>query len=180
MLIGASESLLLIVDAQERLAPAVAESAVVVERISLLLRAARLLDVPVLVTEHYPKGIGGTVEPLAALLEPGERFEKIHFSAAAEPGFLERVAATGRTRIVACGMETHVCVQQTVLGLVGAGFRCCLAADAAGSRRETDRALAVERMRGHGVEIVTSEMVMFEWLHRAGTPLFKDVLKLIR
>lgn len=180
MLIRASESLLLIVDAQERLAPAVAESPSVIARIGLLLRAARLFDVPVLATEHYSAGIGGTVEPLAALLRDGERFEKIHFSAPAEPGFLDTIAATGRRRIVACGMETHVCVLQTVLGLRQAGFDCCLAADAAGSRRETDRALGIERMRGHGVEIVTSEMVVFEWLHRAGTPVFKEALKLIR
>ena len=180
MLIRSSESLLLIVDAQERLVPAVAESAAVVAHIAMMLRAARLLDVPVLATEHYPAGIGGTAEPLAALLRDGERFEKIHFSAMAEPGFLERVAAIGRSRIVVCGMETHVCVQQTALGLVEAGFRCCLAADAAGSRREADRMLALERMRGHGVEVVTSEMVVFEWLHRAGTPVFKDVLKLVR
>ncbi|HSK40447.1 MAG TPA: hydrolase [Arenibaculum sp.] len=180
MLLEAARSVLLVVDVQERLVPAVAESQAVVRRIATLLRAAGPVGVPAFATEHYPSGIGPTVPELRGFLAEGTRLEKIHFSAAREPGLVGRVTAGGRDQVVVCGMETHVCVLQTVLGLRQAGVGCWLVADAVGSRRALDRELAIERMRGHGVEIVTAEMVMFEWLHRGGTALFREVLPLIR
>ena len=180
MLLESQRSILLVVDVQERLAPAIAGSEKLVDRISTLLKAAGELDVPVLATEQYSKGLGPTVAPLAGLLPLGSVVEKIHFNAALEPGFVERVRELGRPQIVVTGTEAHVCVLQTTLGLKAAGFDCFLVADAVGSRDPDNRHFGMERMRANGVEIVTSEMVMFEWLRRGATPAFKRVLPLIR
>jgi nicotinamidase-related amidase len=164
MLLESQRSILLVVDVQERLAPAIAGAEALVERISTLLRAAVELDVPILATEQYSKGLGTTVAPLAGLLPPGSVVEKIHFNAAFEPGFVERVRELDRPQIV----------------VTGTGFDCFLVADAVGSRDPENRHFGMERMRANGVEIVTSEMVMFEWLRRGSTPAFKRVLPLIR
>jgi nicotinamidase-related amidase len=180
MLLESQRSILLVVDVQERLAPAIAGSEKLVDRISTLLKAAAELDVPVLATEQYSKGLGHTIEPLAGLLQHGAVVEKIHFNAAFEPGFVERVRQLDRPQIVVTGTEAHVCVLQTTLGLKDAGFDCFLVADAVGSRDPENRHFGMERMRANGVEIVTSEMVMFEWLRRGSTPAFKRVLPLIR
>jgi nicotinamidase-related amidase len=180
MLLESQRSILLVVDVQERLAPAIAGAEALVERISTLLRAAVELDVPILATEQYSKGLGTTVAPLAGLLPPGSVVEKIHFNAALEPGFVERVRGLDRPQVVVTGTEAHVCVLQTTLGLRAAGFDCFLVADAVGSRDPENRQFGMERMRANGVEIVTSEMVMFEWLRRGSTPAFKRVLPLIR
>ena len=180
MLLESQRSIQLVVDVQERLAPAIAEQEKLVDRIATLLKAAAELDVPVLATEQYSKGLGATIGPLAGLLPPGAVVEKIHFNAAFEPGFVERVRELDRPQIVVTGTEAHVCVLQTTLGLKAAGFDCFLVADAVGSRDPDNRHFGMERMRANGVEIVTSEMVMFEWLRRGATPAFKRVLPLIR
>ncbi|GEO38942.1 isochorismatase [Skermanella aerolata] len=180
MLLESQRSVLLVVDVQERLAPAIAGGESLLNRISTLLKAAAELDVPILATEQYSKGLGTTVEPLAGLLPTGSVVEKIHFNAANEPGFVERVRGLDRPQIVVTGTEAHVCVLQTTLGLRAAGFDCFLVADAVGSRDPENRHVAMERMHANGVEIVTSEMVMFEWLRRGSTPAFKRVLPLIR
>jgi nicotinamidase-related amidase len=180
MLLESQRSILLVVDVQERLAPAIHQSEKLVDRISTLLKAAGELDVPVLATEQYSKGLGGTIPPLATLLPPGSVVEKIHFNAAFEPGFVERVRELDRPQIVVTGTEAHVCVLQTTLGLKAAGLDCFLVADAVGSRDPDNHHFGMERMRANGVEIVTSEMVMFEWLRRGATPAFKKVLPLIR
>ena len=180
MLLESQRSILLVVDVQERLAPAIHQSEKLVDRISTLLKAAGELDVPVLATEQFSKGLGGTIPPLAALLPPGSVVEKIHFNAAFEPGFVERVRELDRPQIVVTGTEAHVCVLQTTLGLKASGFNCFLVADAVGSRDPDNHQFGMERMRANGVEIVTSEMVMFEWLRRGSTPAFKRVLPLIR
>jgi nicotinamidase-related amidase len=180
MLLESQRSVLLVVDVQERLAPAIAGGESLLDRVSTLLKAAAELDVPILATEQYSKGLGSTVEALAGLLPAGSVVEKIHFNAANEPGFVERVRGLDRPQIVVTGTEAHVCVLQTTLGLQAAGFDCFLVADAVGSRDPENRHIAMERVRANGVEIVTSEMVMFEWLRRGSTPAFKRVLPLIR
>src|SRR5215213_10291030 len=139
MLLASGRSILLIVDVQERLAPAIHESEKLVGRIATLLNASRELDVPVLATEQYSKGLGSTVAPLAGLLPSGSVVEKIHFNAALEPGFVERLREWDRPQIVVTGTEAHVCVLQTTLGLVEAGFDCFLVADAVGSRDPENR-----------------------------------------
>lgn len=180
MLLSAARSCLVVVDVQERLAPAIANAEAVVARVSIVMRAAQRLGIPILVTEQYPKGLGPSVAAVAALAPPGATVSKVHFSSAAEPEFASRVEALDRDQLVVVGMEAHVCVLQTALGLAESGYRVAVVADAVGSRREQDRALALERMRAAGLTIVSSEMVVFEWLHRAATPEFKEVSALIK
>lgn len=180
MRMSAEKSLLLIVDVQERLLPAMAEARLVAQRCAVLMRGAARLGLPVLVSEQYPKGIGPTIPELRALAPDGAVLEKMHFSCAEDAGLAERVAAAGRRQLVVAGIEAHVCVQQTALGFQEAGYQVFVAADACSSRDAANAELAFHRMRANGVEVVSSEMVLFEWLHRAGTPEFKDLLALIK
>ncbi|WP_416242607.1 hydrolase [Azospira sp. APE16] len=174
MLIKPDQSLLLIIDIQERLAPAIHEGEAVIAHNLWLTQVARRLAVPVLATVQYPRGLGATVPALAEMLAPEEVVEKIHFSAVAD-GCLDELPALARRQVVITGTETHVCVLQTALDLLGRGKEVFVVAEAVGSRRPEDKALALERLRQAGCVIVSREMVAFEWLHRAGTDLFRAV-----
>jgi nicotinamidase-related amidase len=180
MLIEAARSILLLVDVQSRLAPAVPDADACIERCRLLIEAAGRLDVPVIATEQYPQGLGPTVPALAALLDPAQVHAKRHFSCAGEPPIVAALEALDRPSPVLCGMEAHICVLQSALGLKALGFAPVVVADAVASRRPLSREIALQRLRGHGVEIVTAEMVVYEWLREAGTPAFRAILPLIR
>lgn len=180
MLLDKTRSALLVVDVQERLAPAMAESERVVSRVRILLEAARRLGVPVLASEQYPKGLGRTIEPLAPLLEDATVIEKVAFSCAREPRFAEALSAARRSQVVVCGMETHVCVLQSAMDLKANGYEVHVAADAVGSRDPARRELGLARMRHAGCTIVDTEMVVFEWLGSAGGEHFKALSALIR
>lgn len=187
MLLSAQRSVLVIVDEQERLLPAIHEGDRVVRNTGILLDAAAALNVPVLVSEQYPRGLGPTLPAVRQRLDARKPedvavVEKIHFSCAEEPGFLKRLAAFGRDQIVLAGTEAHVCVLQTALGLLekGVGGGVALVADATSSRTPANAERGIARMEKAGAEIVTTEMVVFEWLHRAATPEFKTVSALIK
>lgn len=181
MILRAEESVLVVVDVQERLLPAIHDAPRVVRNVTTLLTGAGLLGVPVIVTEQYPRGLGSTVESVRAALPAGTpTLEKITFACTGEPAFNDALAALGRRQIVVCGTEAHVCVLQTVLGLRQAGRAVHLVADAVSSRTPDNHAAAVQRMSAAGVPVVTTEMVLFEWMERAGTPQFKAVSALVR
>lgn len=177
MLLTAESAVVLLIDLQERLVPAIHDGDVVVARAARLAEAARLLNVPIRATEQYPAGLGSTVAQLADY--PDAVLTKTAFSAKADPGFAAFLPA-GVSQIVVAGVEAHVCVLQTVLGLLPSGHRVLMVADAVGSRDPADRAAAIERARQHGAEIVTSEMVLFEWLRDAQHPKFREIQKLIK
>ncbi len=145
-----------------------------------MLEGARRLAVPILAAEQYPQGLGPTVAALAGLVPPGRILAKRHFAASADPAIAAALQALGRPQIVLCGMEAHVCVLQTALDLPRLGLRPLVVADAVASRRPESRTLALARLSAHGIEIVSAEMVLFEWLGVAGTPDFKALLPLIR
>ena len=170
-------SLLLVIDIQSRLMPAIHDGDRVVKNARRLVDAASLLGVPRLTTEQNPKGLGGTVAALA----PGDGeavFTKATFDAWPCAG-LREAAPAGR-EIVVAGCEAHVCVLQTVLGLLGRGRRVVVVADAVGSRRPESREQALRRLDRHGAEIVTAEMAIFEWLGTAEHPRFREALALVR
>ncbi len=175
-----ADSLLLLIDIQERLAPAIEGGGQVVQRVELLLRAARRLGVPALASEQYRKGLGLTLAVLCDYLPPERRIEKLAFSALREAPLAEAIANEGKRQVVVAGMECHVCVLQTVLDLLAQDFEVYLVRDAAGSRRNRDFEAGLARMERAGAIPVTAEMVVFEWLERAGTPEFKDLLDLIK
>ncbi len=180
MLLDAAHSFLVVIDVQERLAPAMTAGDDAIDRCALLMKAARRLEVPVLLTEQYPKGLGATVPALAELAPPDATVAKLHFSCAEDPRFIDKVETLRRDHAVICGIEAHVCVLQTALGLADRGYAVIVVEDATASRRPADKAAALRRMERAGVTIVTAEMVVFEWLGRAGTPEFKDLSQLIR
>lgn len=169
-------SLLLLVDLQTRLMPAIDGAAAVTANARRLLDAARMLAVPVLVTEQNPGRLGATVPDLVA--DPGEVAPKMTFDAIRAPGVLARLP-TDRAILVA-GCEAHVCVLQTVLGLLAEGRRAYVVQDAVGSRRAESKDAAIRRMGAHGAEVVTTEMVVFEWLGTCEHPRFRDALALVR
>jgi nicotinamidase-related amidase len=176
-MLTAEGAVLLLIDLQQRLMPAICDNETVVARAVRLAEAARLLDVPVIATEQYPAGLGPTVAPLAAY--PSAVLAKTAFSATNDPGFPDLLPA-GAGEIILAGVEAHVCVLQTALGLLGSGRRVVVAADATGSRESADKTAAIDRARQHGAEIVTSEMVLFEWLRDAKHPRFREVQKLLK
>jgi nicotinamidase-related amidase len=180
MLINAATSALMLIDVQSRLLPAIDDGAARLERCRVLLEGARRLAVPIIAAEQYPEGLGHTVAALAGLVPPGQIYPKRHFAAGAEPAIAAALQGLGRPQIVLCGMEAHVCVLQTALDLPRLGLRPIVVADAVASRRPASLALAVERMRASGVEIVSAEMVLFEWLGQAATPDFRALLPLIK
>lgn len=174
MLMTREQSVLLIVDVQSRLAPAIHDTEKVADNCAWLARLAERVGVPVVVTEHFPEKLGGTVEIVKAATGSAQFVKKQCFSAQAD-GCFDGTAVAERAQVIVCGTEAHVCVQQTVLDLCTAGKAVFVVAEASGSRDPHDRDLAFERMRQHGVDIVSREMVAFEWLRRGGTDLFREV-----
>jgi len=179
MLISAEESCLMVIDVQEKLVPAMCGMDPVIENIRILMLAAAKLSVPVLVSEQYPKGLGHTIAELSSLAEDVP-CEKISFSGLAEAGFATRFHNLGRRQVVMVGIEAHVCVLQTSMQLLSRGVRVFVVADATTSRTDKNHDLALQRLAAAGAVIVSTEMVVFEWLERAGTDEFKELSKLIR
>lgn len=185
MLLDRRRSQLVIIDVQERLAPAVRNSETVVANVIRLLRYAHRLGIPVTATEQNPSGIGRTVPEVAALIKSadGVTFPKMAFSAWREPDIktrIESLVGAGRDQVVVAGMESHVCVLQFVVDMHACGHEVSVVSDAMGSRADVNYVRAVERLRRGNVQVVTQEMVAFEWLERADTPEFKDILQLLR
>ena len=179
-LIDLSDSVLCVIDIQERLLPHIAGHDGVVGNTNILSRAARLLDAPILLTEQYPTGLGPTVPEVAGHLAGVAAIEKTAFGCMGCEAFVEAAEATGRRTLVLCGIEAHVCVLQTALAASEAGYRVVLAADATSSRKEPNRQLALARLRQAGATVASTEMVVMEWLVDAKHPRFRDVSKLIR
>ncbi|MBO1520066.1 hydrolase [Oceanisphaera pacifica] len=175
MLIEPSKAALMVIDVQEKLAPAIADSAQLTARIQWLIGACQILKTPTIFTEQYPKGLGHTLPALLSTVEQPEVVEKTHFSVVAAnclPAQWQRYE-----QVIVTGMEAHVCVLQTVLELLKAGKEVFVVADAVGSRSEQNRQLGLERMRNAGAQIVSREMVVFELLQQAGTEQFKTISK---
>jgi nicotinamidase-related amidase len=175
-------SVLVLVDHQGRLMPAIAGGAAVVDEALVLARVAQALGVPVIGTEQNPQRLGPNVEGLRALC--AQTLAKMHFDATAD-GLLDLLQATrpGRSappQVVLAGCEAHVCLLQTALGLIEAGLRVAVVPAACGSRRASDHALAMQRLAQAGTQLVSGEMVAFEWLHACTDPQFRSVLALIK
>ena len=176
MRMRAEQSVLLVVDVQERLENVVADGTAAVSEVLWLVRVAQRMGVPVIATEHCPEKLGQSVAALRPLLPPASVVCKTHFSAVSEGG-LFRAPEGQRVQWIVAGMEAHVCVMQTVLDLLELGREVFVVDEAVASRQARDKALALERMRRHGADIVSREMVAFEWLVHAGAPEFKSVLR---
>jgi nicotinamidase-related amidase len=180
MMIDREAACLLVVDVQERLLPAMQDPMAVVRNAGILMQAAARLGVPIVVSEQYPRGLGSTVAELRHLAPPDAILPKLSFSCAEDPGLRRRLEDLGRSQVVVCGIETHVCVLQTALGLASGGWVPFAIADATSSRSLANRDAGLARLRADGIEVATTEMAVFEWLGRAGTAEFKEISRLIK
>lgn len=170
---------LLIIDIQERILKAVANHELLLENTLKLIKGFNVLELPIFYTEQYPKGLGHTVQELKTELK-SEAVHKLTFSCFGAEDLFKNLIEKDIKQIVVCGVEAHVCVQQTVLDLLENGFQVNLAADAVSSRKKIDYETAVERMRAHKAEITTVESALFELLNICGTAEFKSISKIIK
>ena len=172
------DTALLVVDIQEKLLPKIMQAGEVLRNASFLVNAAKVLGVPVIATEQYPKGLGPTVEPIRGLLTTV--WEKKTFSAVAEGGALDFLKSDARIKVVVVGIEAHICVMQTVLDLLNQGFHVFVCVDAVSSRYAIDVKIALKRMQQAGAILVTAETCVYEWLETAANPAFREISAMVQ
>ncbi|GMV42807.1 MAG: hypothetical protein AMXMBFR64_45230 [Myxococcales bacterium] len=180
---AADDSVLVVVDVQERLIAAMTpeDQATIARNVPVLVHAAKATGVPVLVTEQYPRGLGSTIESVREALPAGTQVvEKLEFSCSRAAAFANALHATGRRTVVLCGMEAHVCVLQTAHDLLQRGYAVHLAADAVSSRTDQNRQIGLGLARQMGAAISSTEAVAFQWVGRAGTDAFKVISRLVK
>jgi nicotinamidase-related amidase len=177
-LLDRNDSVLLVIDVQQRIDGVMADQSHR-SRLAVLVDACTALSVPVVATEQYPKGLGATVDNLAARL-PDAAIVKMTFSCAREPEARHALQATGRRQVIVTGIEAHVCVLQTVLDLLGEGLEVHVPHDATNSRRPSDKRWALHRMAAAGAVVTSTESALFELLERCGTEEFRTVSKLVK
>lgn len=174
----------LVIDVQDKLAPAMSEAALasVVRAATILVAAARETGAHVLATEQYPRGLGETIPEIGALLRSAgvTAVTKNTFSALGEPAFLHVLRKVHVRDVVVMGMETHICVFQTVRDLLALGYRVHVPFDGVASRRDDHRDVGLSLCERAGASVTTAETVAFDWLRRAGTDAFKSVSRLVR
>ena len=171
---------LLVIDIQERILPVINNYQRVVDNTLKLIKGFKTLDLPIFYTEQYPKGLGPTVQSIVNELRDIKPFDKMSFSCSGAGNLFDELKSKNILQVVVCGIEAHVCVQQTVLDLIENGFQVSLAADAVSSRKDIDYSVAINRMRHHGVEVSTTESILFELLKICGTPQFKEISKIVK
>lgn len=177
MLLDKENSLLLLVDVQEKLVPVVLNREHFVDRCEWVLKLAQKIGIPILASEEYPKGLGSTLEQLQPYFNQKDCIEKLYFSCLGEPKFKEHLKKFQKKQIILIGMETHVCVLQTALEMINEGYKVFVVVDAVSCRGKDNMKYGLKRMKQAGVHLVTSEMIFFEWLRKAGTPEFKALSK---
>lgn len=171
----------ILVDMQEKLQKAMSNVSKCIENQKLLLKSAAILEIDSIVTEQYPRGLGNTVDELKCLLPENTRIiEKTSFSCMGESKFRTALKSKSRKTLIVCGIEAHVCVQQTVLDLLAEGYEVVIPADALTSRNIDNRQLALESMRQAGAFVTSSESIIFMLLRDAKHPNFREISKLIK
>ncbi|MGE5795540.1 MAG: hydrolase [Ignavibacteria bacterium] len=179
-LLNRDSSALLLIDIQEKILNAMSYKDQVVENSLKLIKGFKILNIPIFYTEQYPKGLGSTAASLLKEVEGLSPIQKMSFSCYGAEGFITRLKDNNVTQVVVAGIESHVCVQQSVLDLLANDFQVNVAADSCSSRKETDYKFALDRMRHHGAEITTAEAILFELLNIPGTDEFKQISEIIK
>lgn len=170
----------LVIDIQERLFPFIHEHEIIARNTGILVRGLQVMNIPVILTEQYTKGLGPTIEPLRELFQPARPLEKMAFSCCDDLPFSEVLLKLNKKFIVIAGIESHVCVLQTTLDLLEENFVPVVAEDCVSSRRPNDKKMAMMRMRREGAIITTYESVLFELLRYSGTDEFRAISKLVK
>ena len=172
-------TMLVLVDVQVKLIRAIHDAEGLLRSAVRLVRGAKVLGVPILWTEQNPAGLGPTVGELAGLLD-GQPLIKLSFSCCGEEAFMEALRSLARRDVLLAGIEAHVCVYQTAVDLLGAGYRVQVVSDAVGSRTPSNRAVGLERMTALGALITSVETALFELLGRAEGERFKEILSIVK
>lgn len=171
---------MVVVDVQEKLLPYVIGKDEVLGNIQMLIKFAHIMDIPVILTEHYPKGLGVTVSEIKEVLSEYEPKEKVIFSCYGSLGFTEKLKELGIKTLMIAGIESHICVQQTTLDAINCGYEVHVISDAVSSRTQRNLDIGIEKMRQFNAVISSTEMAMYEIMERADTKEFKEVLKLVK
>lgn len=175
------DCVLMVVDIQERLLPQIHENDRVAHQTARLVKGAKVVGVPIVWTEQYRKGLGDTVpEVKEAIGDAAKAFEKITFGCLADDNIRDALKMQNRKSVIICGIETHICVMQTAMSALDEGLNVAVAEDAVSSRKVNDHETGLARMRAAGVVPTTVEMLLMEWMERAGTDTFKQMLPLIK
>ncbi|MEM4245952.1 MAG: hydrolase [Candidatus Bathyarchaeia archaeon] len=172
--------IILCIDFQEKLLPYIFDFEKIVKNAIIMIKAAKILQVPIIVTEQYPKGIGRTVKPVADALGEYQPVEKVHFSCFQEEDFTSKLQKLGRENLIIMGIESHVCIYQTTREAINAGYHAYILEDAMSSRVRENHEIAVRRMISEGAIPSSVEMTIFELLKKAGTPEFREILKIVK
>ena len=175
-----NETTLLLIDAQEKLFRVIPDNDILLTNLQKLIRGCEILEIPVIVTEQNPAGLGTTIADLSGLLSDAPRITKFTFSCCAESSFMEQLAATGRKQILICGIESHICVYQTTVDLLLHGYEPNVVTDCVASRTRENKTLALNRLNAEGVKMTGVEMALFELLRTAEAEQFKAISSLIK
>ena len=180
-LLSSDNALLLIIDIQEKFLPHIHAMERVIERTNVLLEAAKLLQVPVIVSQQYPQGLGHTVAPIRKKLDPASAiYDKTAFSCCQDDSLQQALQASSRPQVILAGIEAHVCVAQTALDLLAGGQQPYIAVDAVSSRKPTDADVALKRLFKAGVISTTTEAAIMEMTVNSKHPAFKELSRLIK
>ena len=181
-ILNIEDSLLIIIDIQEKLANAAFNESIVRKNSEILAKTAEILNIPYIITEQYPKGLGNTISEISNILPPSKAgyFEKISFNALNEEKILDYFNNIQKSQIILCGIETHICVRQTAAALLNRGFQISVIKDCCGSRSEAEHLSGLDLMKQEGCYIKTTETALFELLKTAKHPNFKEIQALIK
>ncbi|HHY22445.1 MAG TPA: hydrolase [Bacilli bacterium] len=175
-----SDAFFVLVDVQGKLAYQIHESLSLIRHLKALIQSLQKLDIPIIVLEQYPKGLGPTIAELARELNDYTPIEKITFNGCFTPAFIDEIAKTGRNQAIVAGIEAHVCVYQTVCGLLENGYSVDVITDGISSRTAANKLIGIERMKDAGAKMSSTEMALFELMVRADEPMNKDVIQIIK
>jgi nicotinamidase-related amidase len=179
-LLPRENTVLVLVDIQDKLLPYVAEKEKVVENIRMLIKFADIMNIPIVFTEHYPKGLGSTIPEISGVLRTYIPIEKVIFSCFGAPRFRSKLKELKAENLMVAGIESHICIEQTVLDALNSGYQVHVIEDAISSRTTKNHKIGVKKMRQFGAIISSTEMAMYEIMERADTKEFKEVLKLVK
>ncbi len=180
MRIRKEDSVAVIIDIQERLFPYIYEHERLERNVNILVHGLQFMDIPIIITEQYSKGLGSTISTISENFDSFHPVEKITFSCCDESKFLTEINRLNKKFVILAGIETHVCVLQTVLDLIAIGFTPVLVEDCVSSRKKNDISIAIERIKQEGAILTTYESVLLELCREAGTEVFKAISKLIK
>jgi nicotinamidase-related amidase len=179
-LLTTDKTVLLVIDIQERLFPVMHDKEELLRRVLKLIRGARVLDIPIVLTEQYPRGLGSTLPEIKELLPDVKPIEKVVFNCCNEAAFCRALEALRRKQVLICGIEAHICVYQTAMALMRAGYEVQVVGDGVSSRRHEDKLVALFRMGAAGISPTTMEMALFELLKVARGDKFKAISNIVK